>query len=275
MAVLQEKRQQRKQADLFQALDLRKSYAIKGSGKQIGTVLDGVSFSIKENETVGLVGASGAGKSTIGRIITGLEQPDSGQVMYEGRELTSMRAKDRRQATRSIQMIFQDPYESLSARMTIAQLVAEPLVIQKLYTNDQEQRLELVKEALAKVSLAPEKYMYRYPHELSGGERQRVGLARAIICRPKLIVADEPTSMLDSSLRLDLLQLMSGLSESHGIAYLFVTHDIALTRGFCDRLIVLERGAIVETGTPEEVIEHPHHPFTQNLISALLDLDQF
>lgn len=263
------------QEDLLQVQSLRKTYAIKGSNKYKMTVLDGVSLSIKPNETVGLVGASGAGKSTIGRIIAGLETSDSGQLIYQGKDLQRMSAKERKEATSSIQMIFQDPYESLSPRMTIEQLVAEPLVIQKLYAKDPEQRRHAVREALAEVSLTPDRYMQRYPHELSGGERQRVGLARAFITRPKLIVADEPTSMLDTSLRLDLLQLMKELSERHGIAYLFVTHDLALTRGFCDRLLVLDQGKVVETGTPEEITEQPQHPFTQGFISALLELDSF
>lgn len=263
------------QEDLLQVRALRKTYAIKGSNKYKMTVLDGVSLSIKPNETVGLVGASGAGKSTIGRIIAGLETSDSGQLIYQGKDLQRMSAKERKQATSSIQMIFQDPYESLSPRMTIEQLVAEPLVIQKLYAKDPEQRRHAVREALAEVSLSPDRYMQRYPHELSGGERQRVGLARAFITRPKLIVADEPTSMLDTSLRLDLLQLMKELSERHGIAYLFVTHDLALTRGFCDRLLVLDQGKVVETGTPEEITEQPQHPFTQGFISALLELDSY
>jgi ABC-type glutathione transport system ATPase component len=260
---------------MLQVVDLRKSYEAKGASKEATPVLNGIDFSIRENEIVGLVGASGAGKSTIGRIVAGLEREDSGKLLYQGVDLSTLAAKDRKQATQSIQIIFQDPYESLSARMTIAELVAEPLVIQKLHKGEPARRQELVREALAKVSLTPEKYMHRYPHELSGGERQRVGVARAFICRPKLIVADEPTSMLDSSLRLDLLQLMRELGRSHGIAYLFVTHDLALTQGFCDRLLVLERGEIVETGTPEEVINHPQHPFTQRLIGALLELDQF
>ncbi|WP_301170176.1 ABC transporter ATP-binding protein [Brevibacillus nitrificans] len=264
-----------RQEDLLQVQALRKTYAIKGSNKYKMTVLDGVSLSIKPNETVGLVGASGAGKSTIGRIIAGLESSDSGQLIYQGKDLQRMSAKERKEATSSIQMIFQDPYESLSPRMTIEQLVAEPLVIQKLYAKEPEQRRQAVREALAEVSLSPDRYLQRYPHELSGGERQRVGLARAFITRPKLMVADEPTSMLDTSLRLDLLQLMKELSERHGIAYLFVTHDLALTRGFCDRLLVLDQGKVVETGTPEEITEQPQHPFTQGFIAALLELDSF
>lgn len=260
---------------LLQAFELRKTYMVQGSNKKSSPVLNGVDFSIRENEIIGLVGASGAGKSTIGRIVAGLEHPDSGKLIYQGQDLSSLSIKKRRKAMQSIQMIFQDPYESLSPRMTIAQLVEEPLVIQQLYRNVPETRKALVKEALAEVSLSPEKYVNRFPHELSGGERQRVGVARAFVCRPKLIVADEPTSMLDSSLRLELLQLMRELGQKHRMAYLFVTHDLALTQGFCDRLIVLDRGEIVETGKPEAVIAHPHHPFTQKLMGALRELDQF
>ncbi|WP_312109001.1 ABC transporter ATP-binding protein [Brevibacillus reuszeri] len=271
----EESNQQLRQDILLQVSDLRKTYAIKGADSKVASVLNGVSFSLRENETLGLVGASGAGKSTIGKVIAGLESADSGKLLYRGSDLLSMKARARKEAARSIQMIFQDPYESLSSRMTIEQLVAEPLVIQKLHKSDSEKRRLLVEEALQEVSLAPQKYMHRYPHELSGGERQRVGLARVFITKPKLIVADEPTSMLDTSLRLDLLGLMRELCRRHGIAYLFITHDLALTRGFCDRLLVLDHGTIVENGTPEEITENPQHPFTQKLMSALVQLDQF
>ncbi|WHX30618.1 ATP-binding cassette domain-containing protein [Brevibacillus agri] len=275
MEAQKQERDMLRQKELLQVSGLYKTYEGKSSGKQAAPVINGASFSIQANETVGLVGASGAGKSTIGRIIAGIEQADKGQLIYQGQDLLSMKPKARREATRSIQMIFQDPYESLSARMTIAQLIAEPLVIARLYKNDPARRTELVREALQEVALPPERYMHRYAHELSGGERQRVGLARAFVTRPQLIVADEPTSMLDTSLRLDLLRLMRELSLRHGIAYLFITHDLALTRGFCDRLLVLDQGQIVETGTPEEVTENPQHPFTLRLIGAVRELDQF
>ncbi|ELK41738.1 ABC transporter ATP-binding protein [Brevibacillus agri] len=275
MEAQKQERDMLRQKELLQVSGLYKTYEGKSSGKQAAPVINGASFSIQANETVGLVGSSGAGKSTIGRIIAGIEQADKGQLIYQGQDLLSMKPKARREATRSIQMIFQDPYESLSARMTIAQLIAEPLVIARLYKNDPARRTELVREALQEVALPPERYMHRYAHELSGGERQRVGLARAFVTRPQLIVADEPTSMLDTSLRLDLLRLMRELSLRHGIAYLFITHDLALTRGFCDRLLVLDQGQIVETGTPEEVAENPQHPFTLRLIGAVRELDQF
>lgn len=260
---------------LLEIQSLNKSYRDRSAFSHTANVLNGIHFTVGENETVGLVGSSGAGKSTIGRIIAGLEHADSGRMLYQGYDVLALKHKERRTVTNSIQMIFQDPYESLSPRMTIEQLIVEPLVIQKLYKNEPEKRRQLVRATLAEVSLTPpERFMNRYPHELSGGERQRVGLARAFICQPRLIVADEPTSMLDSSLRLDLLQLMNQLRERHQISYLFITHDIALTHSFCDRLLVLDKGEIVESGTPQDVIERPQHPYTQRLIGALQQLNK-
>ncbi|MEI7026063.1 ABC transporter ATP-binding protein [Paenibacillus sp. y28] len=254
---------------------LHKAYAAPGIRTRQSPVLQGVSFSVHENETVGLVGASGAGKSTVGRLIAGLERPDSGTMTFMGQDIWKLKGQARKQALQPVQMVFQDPYESLSPRMTIEQLVAEPLVIQRIHAGDKTARRQLVREALSEVSLAPDRYLSRYPHELSGGERQRVGLARAFVSRPRLIVADEPTSMLDPSLRLDLLQLMEQLRRRHSMSYLFITHDIALTRGFCDRMIVLDQGVIVESGSTGQVVDRPRHPFTQGLIQSLLELNRF
>lgn len=260
---------------LLQAVDLQKTYYHGGSSKQGNQVLKGTTFSLKQGEILGLIGTSGAGKSTIGRIVAGLEAADGGKLLFKGEDILQMEAKERRKVAREIQMVFQDPYEALSARMTIEQLVMEPLIIQKIAANDHSLRKEMVREALLEVSLVPESYLPRYPHELSGGERQRVGLARAFVCKPCLIIADEPTSMLDTSLRLDLLRLMKGMGERHHISYLFITHDIALTRGFCDQLLVLDQGEIVEAGKTEHLIDNPHHPFTRSLIEALLELEQY
>lgn len=169
MEAQKQERDMLRQKELLQVSGLYKTYEGKSSGKQAAPVINGASFSIQANETVGLVGSSGAGKSTIGRIVAGIEQADRGKLIYQGQDLLSMKPKARREATRSIQMIFQDPYESLSARMTIAQLIAEPLVIARLYKNDPARRTELVREALQEVALPPERYMHRYAHELSGG----------------------------------------------------------------------------------------------------------
>ncbi|MER1984611.1 MAG: ABC transporter ATP-binding protein [Solibacillus sp.] len=250
--------------------NLMKIYGHSKSDKV--AVLKKVSFSFAEGEIIGLIGASGAGKSTIGKILAGLETPTKGTIHFENTELTALKPRERRKFAKNIAMIFQDPYESLSSRMKIYQLIEEPLIIQGL-EPDKEKRMNLVREALSVVSLDPDKYMERYPHELSGGERQRVGVARAFVCKPKLIIADEPTSMLDTSLRLELIALLKSMNEQYGISYMFVTHDIALTKGFCDRIIVLHQGEIVDEGPTEQVIEAPTHPFTKSLIDALLLLE--
>jgi len=250
--------------------NLMKIYGHSKSDKV--AVLKNVSFSLKDGEIIGLIGASGAGKSTIGKILAGLEVPSKGKVFFDNTELTGLKPKQRRKFAKDIAMIFQDPYDSLSSRLKIWQLVEEPLVIQGTESN-KEKRLQLVREALRVVSLDPDKYMDRFPHELSGGERQRVGVARAFVSKPRLIIADEPTSMLDTSLRLELIQLLKQMKIDYGISYVFVTHDIALTKGFCDRIIVLNQGEIVDEGPTEQVIEHPTHPFTKLLIEALLILE--
>lgn len=236
------------------------------------TILKDVSFSLHRGEIVGLIGSSGAGKSTVGRILASLEQQNGGTIWFDGSDLTELTGKRRRVFAKDIQMIFQDPYDSLSGRMRIQDLVEEPLIIQK-HEKDKGKRRQLVNEALSLVSLDPKKYGARFPHELSGGERQRVGVARALVCRPKLIICDEPTSMLDTSLRLELIELLKKLNEQFSIAYLFITHDIALTKGFCHRLLVLYEGSIVDQGDTETVIEYPEHPFTIKLIQALRSLE--
>ena len=250
--------------------NLMKIYGHSKSDKV--AVLKNVSFQFDKGEIIGLIGASGAGKSTIGKMLAGLEVPTKGTIYFEDTALTSLKPKERRAFAKHIAMIFQDPYESLSQRLKIWQLIEEPLIIQRLEPN-KEKRMQLVREALKVVSLDPDKYMDRFPHELSGGERQRVGVARAFVCKPRLIIADEPTSMLDTSLRLELIDLLKKMNVDYGISYVFVTHDIALTKGFCDRIIVLHEGEIVDEGPTEDVIERPTHSFTQSLIDALRILE--
>ena len=240
-------------------------------GKDVHVLKD-VSFSLEEGEILGVIGASGAGKSTIGRILANLEKPTAGEILFDGQDLAKMSSKKRRQMSQNIQMIFQDPYSTLSSRLKVKDLIEEALIILKI-EKDAAKRLTLIQEALELVSLDPMKYLDRFPHELSGGERQRICIARAIVCNPKLIIADEPTSMLDTSLRLELIALLKNLNEKRGTAFLFITHDIALTQHFCDRLIVLNDGEIVDSGETKQVINHPTHAFTKKLIHALQKLE--
>lgn len=246
---------------------------LDGVGKVFHKVvaLDGVSFHVNTGESVGLVGGSGAGKSTIARLVTGLLSPDTGTVRIDGRDLAECSRAERRVTRRRVHLVFQDPYASLPPGRRVSDIVAEPLVIQRLAGGTEDQRRVL--DALAAVALTPPaRYATRYPHELSGGERQRVALARAIVVRPDLIVADEPTAMLDASIRSDLLRLLADLGTSHGVAYLYITHDLALAGWFCDRLVVLHQGEVVEQGRTDDVLGRPAHPYTAALVKAVQQL---
>jgi ABC-type glutathione transport system ATPase component len=256
---------------ILRLTDVHKSFRGRGWRAPRHHVLDGVNLSVGNGEAVGLVGGSGAGKSTIAKLVVGLEPPDSGQIVFEGHDITRMRGAELRAARRRLHLVFQDPYEALPPSLRVSDVVAEPLAIHGVGTPDE--RCERVREALEAVSLAPaEKYLERYPHELSGGERQRVALARAVVLHPRLIVADEPTTMLDVSLRLELLALMRRLGQEQGISYLYITHDLALARAFCDRLVILHQGQVVEEGAADDVIERPEHPYTARLVGAAVTL---
>jgi ABC-type glutathione transport system ATPase component len=251
--------------------DVRKSFRGRGWRAPRHLVLDRVSFSIGTGEVVGLVGGSGAGKSTIARLVVGLEPLDSGQVVFDGEDIAQMSAGALRAARQRMHLVFQDPYEALPPSMRVREVVAEPLVIHEIGTPSE--RSTRAREALEAATLTPvERFMDRFPHELSGGERQRVALARAVVLHPRLIIADEPTTMLDVSLRLELLRLMRRLGDQHGISYLYITHDLALARAFCDRLLILHQGQVVEEGTAAEVVEHPRHPYTARLVGAAVTL---
>jgi ABC-type microcin C transport system duplicated ATPase subunit YejF len=201
----------------------------------------------------------------------GLEQPDEGRILFEGREVWHDSRHAMRAARRRVHLVFQDPYDALPPSMRVQDIVAEPLTIHRAGTR--AERIERVHEALEEAALTPAvRFLGRYPQELSGGERQRVALARAIVLRPRLIVADEPTTMLDMSLRLDLLALMKRLGQQHAISYLYVTHDLALARGFCDRLVILHEGRVVEQGPAAELIERPTHACTKRLVAAAITL---
>ena len=238
-----------------------------GRRRDPAEVLRGVDLSVSRGEIVGLIGRSGTGKTTLARVLTGLTTPDSGRVVFNGSELLDLPGRLQRAARRDLQMVGQDPYGWLAPRMSVRQLVAEPLVIHGAARFDGSD--ERVREALADVGLHPaSRYLDRYPHELSGGERQRVAFARAIVLAPALIVADEPTSMLDSDLRQDLVQLMDRLRNRRQIAFLYITHDIVLARSICDRILVMDEGRIVEECPKGRWLGGSHHPATQRLLDA-------
>jgi len=231
--------------------------------------VDGVSFEIKMGEIFGLVGESGCGKTTTGRCIIRLIEPTSGKIYFEERDITSLSQDELKPLRRNLQIIFQDPYESLNPRMRIYDIIAEPLRIQKITSNAKEEE-EMIFKMLEEVELTPpEEFIYRFPHELSGGQRQRVAIARAYILRPKFVVADEPVSMLDVSIRSEIINIMLKEKELNNSSILFITHDLSLARHICERIAVMYLGKIVEIGDVDLIVEEPKHPYTQALISAV------
>lgn len=232
--------------------------------------VDGVSFKIEEGEIFGLVGESGCGKTTTGRCILRLVEPTSGKLSFKGIDILSLSTEhEMRKLRRKMQIIFQDPYESLNPRMSVFDIISEPVHIQKVVDSEREVR-EKVTEVLEELDLVPpEEFFYRFPHELSGGQRQRVAIARAFTLRPEFLVADEPVSMLDASIRSEVLKLLLAMQKRHNSAFLYITHDIALARHMCDRLAVMYLGKIVEKGDTEAIIQKPLHPYTKALIAAV------
>jgi len=248
------------QKSFFEKLFTRTSSYVKA--------VDDVSFSINEGEVFTLAGESGCGKTTTGMILAMLMNPSGGKILFDGTEIAGLRSEELRLLRRRIQIVFQDPYASLNPRMRIGEALGHPLEIHGLATGvDKRNR---VLEILEKVGLTPpERFVDLYPHELSGGQRQRVAIARSIILRPEFIVADEPVSMLDVSIRTVLIDLMMELRKEFGLTYLFITHDLAVAKYISDRIAIMYLGKIVETGDKEEVFSNPLHPYTKALLSAV------
>jgi oligopeptide/dipeptide ABC transporter ATP-binding protein len=228
--------------------------------------LDGVSFDIREGETLGLVGETGCGKSTAGLTMLQLYRPTAGKVTYRDIDLTQLREKQLRPMRHKMQIIFQDPYSTLSPRMTVGAAIAEPIVVHNLVPKQRIQ--ERVAELLRDVGLKP-KYAQRYPHEFSGGQRQRICIARALACEPEFIVCDEPISALDVSIQAQIINLLEDLQEEHGLTYLFIAHDLSVVRHISDRVAVMYLGRLTEMAPKDTLFENPLHPYTQSLISAV------
>ena len=257
-------------APLLQVTDLVREYTLPREHlfKPPGKVhaLNGVNFSIAAGRSLGIVGESGSGKSTLARLVMALDAPTSGTVELLGRNLHQLPAEELRQARRDFQMVFQDPYGSLDPRQTVERIVTEPLQAQG-QTTRAEQR-EQAAQVLSQVGLRTND-LGKYPHEFSGGQRQRIAIARALITRPRLIVADEPVSALDVSVQAQVLNLMQDLQQQFGITYMLISHDLAVVNHLCDEVVVLYQGRIVERGSPGELFRNAQHPYTQSLVGAV------
>ncbi|MCQ2410347.1 MAG: ABC transporter ATP-binding protein [Elusimicrobiaceae bacterium] len=248
---------------------LYKTYARRGwfSKKAATSVLKDVSLTLPANRVLGLVGESGCGKSTLCKVLLGIEEPTSGTVRVNGKELFKVSARERKELRRYMQVVFQDPYSSLDPRMTVRQLISEPLDIHGLYAQDSK-RESFLKQLLHSVGLS-EMYLDRYPHEFSGGQRQRICIARALSLDPQVLVADEPVSALDVSVQAQILNLFKDIKRTRQLTMLFVTHDFAVARFLCDDIAVMRQGRLVEKASAQELLEHPAHPYTQSLLAAV------
>jgi oligopeptide/dipeptide ABC transporter ATP-binding protein len=261
-----------KKKPILELENLRKIYRTKralfgNSGNDV-IALNRISFKIFEGEIFGLVGESGSGKTTAGRLIVRLEEPAEGKIYLENVDITGLKGKALRDFRRKVQMIFQDPYQSLNPQLSVLNTVSEPLTVHKIGKG--KARQVLVRQAMKSVGLSPpDDYLHRYPHQLSGGQRQRVAIARAIVLNPRFVVADEPTSMLDASISAQIFNILTEMREKLDLTILFITHSLAAARYLCDRIAVIYRGHLMEMGPAEEVIRDPKHPYTQALIDAL------
>jgi oligopeptide/dipeptide ABC transporter ATP-binding protein len=260
---------------MIEAKNLVKHYPIvKGVvwQKQIGAVqaVDGVSFSVHAGETLGLVGESGCGKTTVGRLLLRLIRPTEGQVCFDGQDIHQLGRKELKQTRRDMQMIFQDPFSSLSPRMTVGSLLEEPLNVHNI--ANKSIREDMIFKVVEAVGLERD-HIDRYPHEFSGGQRQRIAIGRALVLRPRFVVADEPVSALDASVQSQILNLLQDLQQDFGLTYLFIAHDLAVIEHISDRVIIMYLGKIVESASVDEVFQNPLHPYTQALLSAVPRID--
>ena len=250
---------------LIEVKDLKKYFQV-GRNQTLKAV-DGVNFKIYKGETLGIVGESGCGKTTCGKTVMGLYKATGGEVLFDGVDINKLNKNEKKEFTKRAQIIFQDPYSSLNPRMTVFNILAEPLIAHGKFKRGPE-LAAYVKNLMARCGL-PSYYCYRYPHQFSGGQRQRIGIARALIMNPDLIIADEAISALDVSIQAQVVNLMKKIQKETGIAYLFIAHDLSMVKYISDKIGVLHLGHLVETGTTEEIFDNPIHPYTKSLLSAI------
>lgn len=249
---------------LVEINNLKKYFEV--GNNQVLKAVDGITLKVKKGETLGLVGESGCGKSTAGRTIIGLYEPTEGQVIFDGMDTSKFNRKEKKEFTKKVQMIFQDPYASLNPRMTVTDIIGEGIDIHKLYKG--EARQKRIYDLLELVGLSKE-HANRYPHEFSGGQRQRIGIARALSIQPELIVCDEPISALDVSIQAQVVNLLEDLQKEFGLTYIFIAHDLSMVKHISDRIAVMYLGKIVEIANSKELYDNPKHPYTQALLSAV------